>query len=55
MKSFAAELAYFVRGRARQNLKVLALYGLFLLVLILLYASLFRYLMLELEIGRAHV
>lgn len=53
MKSFAAELAYFLRGRARQNLKVLALYGLFLLVLILLYANLFRYLMLELE-GREY-
>ncbi len=49
MKAIAAEIAYFLRGRARQNLKVLLIYCLFLLLLILLYAVLFRHLMLELE------
>lgn len=53
MKSIAAELAYFVRGRARQNLKVLVLYCAFLLGLVLIYAWLFQYLMLRLE-GREY-
>lgn len=53
MKTISAELAYFLRGRARQNLKVLFLYSLFLVVLVMLYASLFRYLMLHLE-GREY-
>ncbi|OEU73927.1 MAG: potassium transporter TrkA [Desulfuromonadales bacterium C00003093] len=49
MKTISAELAYFLRGRARQNLKLLMLYTLFLLLLILVYAIMFRYLMLHLE------
>lgn len=49
MKSIGAELAYFFRGRLRQNLKVLCLYGVFLLALILAYALLFDYLMWRLE------
>ncbi len=49
MKSIAAELAYFLRGKARQNLKVLAVYCGFLMVMTLVYATLFRHLMLVLE------
>ncbi|SHJ58748.1 Trk K+ transport system, NAD-binding component [Malonomonas rubra DSM 5091] len=49
MKTISAELAYFLRGRARQNLKLLLYYCGFLLLLILCYATLFRYLMLHLE------
>ncbi len=49
MKSIAAELAYFLRGRAKQNLKYLFLYCAFLVGMILVYAVLFRYLMLHLE------
>ncbi len=49
MKSIASELAYFLRGRARKNLKVLLLYCGFLLVMILVYALMFRYLMWHLE------
>ncbi|BCR04543.1 potassium transporter TrkA [Desulfuromonas versatilis] len=49
MKSLAAELAYFFRGRARQNLKVLLLYCAFLAGMILIYATLFRFLMWNLE------
>ncbi|MBE0597270.1 MAG: NAD-binding protein [Desulfuromonadales bacterium] len=49
MKTIAGELAYFVRGRARQNLKVLVLYCVFLLAVILLNALTFRFLMLHLE------
>lgn len=49
MKTVSAELAYFLRGRAKQNLKVLAYYGIFLLLMILTYAIVFRYLMLHLE------
>ncbi|MCA1797769.1 MAG: NAD-binding protein [Geobacteraceae bacterium] len=45
MKSIASELAYFVRGHARQNLKVLLLYFVFLIVMTLAYAVIFRYLM----------
>ena len=53
MKTFSAELAYFLRGRAKQNLKILWYYSFFLLLLVLVYASLFRYLMLNLE-GREY-
>lgn len=49
MKSISAELAYFLRGKARQNLKALVIYGFFLLFLTLLYAAIFCYLMLHLE------
>lgn len=49
MKSIASELAYFFRGRARQNLKVLCWYGAFLIGLILVYAATFDYLMWRLE------
>ncbi|MHB8057468.1 MAG: potassium channel family protein [Desulfuromonadaceae bacterium] len=49
MKSIAVEVAYFFRGRARQNLKVLCYYGLFLLCLVLLYATIFDFLMWRLE------
>ena len=49
MKTIAAELAYFLRGRARKNLKVLFIYCAFLVVLILIYAVLFRALMWNLE------
>ncbi|MFO7830521.1 MAG: NAD-binding protein [Desulfuromonadaceae bacterium] len=45
MKSIASQLAYFVRGRARQNTKVLLLYFAFLIALTLMYATIFRYLM----------
>lgn len=49
MKSIAAELAYFFRGRLRQNLKLLCCYGVFLVTLMLGYALLFDYLMWTLE------
>jgi Trk K+ transport system NAD-binding subunit len=49
MKTLASELAYFLRGRARQNLKALFLYCAFLLALVLVYAVLFRSLMWQLE------
>src|SRR6056297_1179646 len=49
MKSISAELAYFLRGKARQNIKVLIIYGFFLLFLTLFYAAIFCYLMLHLE------
>ncbi len=49
MKTISAEIAFFLRGKARQNLKVLLIYCAFLLILILVYAVLFRHLMLELE------
>jgi Trk K+ transport system NAD-binding subunit len=49
MKALASELAYFLRGRAKQNLKVLGLYCFFLLSLILIYATIFRFLMQHLE------
>ncbi|MCF6239001.1 MAG: NAD-binding protein, partial [Candidatus Marinimicrobia bacterium] len=53
MKTIAAELAYFLRGRARKNLKVLFVYCAFLVVLVLVYAVLFRALMWNLE-GREY-
>jgi Trk K+ transport system NAD-binding subunit len=53
MKTVASELAYFLRGRARQNLKLLLLYGLFLLLMTLSCATIFRFLMLHLE-GREY-
>ena len=49
MKTVASELAYFLRGRARKNIKLLFLYGLFLLVMTLVYATIFRFLMFHLE------
>jgi voltage-gated potassium channel len=53
LKTLAAELAYFLRGRARQNLKLLLGYTAFLAGLIILYAWMFDYLMLTLE-GRRY-
>ncbi len=49
MKTIAAELAYFLRGRAKENAKALLLYCLFLLILVITYAGLFRFLMWHLE------
>ncbi len=49
MKTIATEFAYFLRGRARQNLKALFLYCAFLVGMILIYAALFRTLMWHLE------
>ncbi|NLT36351.1 MAG: potassium transporter TrkA [Gaiellales bacterium] len=49
MKTLAAELAYFFRGRARRNLRFLLLYVAFVTGLILGFAFLFRHLMLTLE------
>ncbi|MDX2479732.1 MAG: NAD-binding protein [Desulfuromusa sp.] len=53
MKTISAELAYFLRGRAKQNLKILWYYSFFLILLVLVYATLFRYLMINLE-GREY-
>ena len=53
MKTISSELAYFLRGKARQNLKVLLYYSLFLVVMILTYATMFHYFMLHLE-GREY-
>ncbi|RLB65776.1 MAG: potassium transporter TrkA [Deltaproteobacteria bacterium] len=49
MKTIASELAYFLRGRAQKNLKVLFAYCAFLVILVLIYAVLFRVLMWNLE------
>ncbi len=49
MKTIASELAYFLRGRAKKNLKVLFAYCAFLIILILVYAVVFRVLMWNLE------
>jgi len=49
MKSIASELAYFLRGRARKNLKYLIYYLVFLIAMILVYAILFQYFMWTLE------
>jgi len=49
VKFIASELAYFLRGRARQNLRVLAGYIGFLVTLIWVYAFLFTVLMREVE------
>ena len=49
LKTLASELAYFMRGRARQNLKLLVGYAAFLLALVLIYSLIFDYLMLRLE------
>ncbi|MDO3377789.1 potassium channel family protein [Geoalkalibacter halelectricus] len=49
MKTFAAELAYFFRGQARKNIKILTFYCSFLTLLVMTYAALFRFLMWELE------
>lgn len=53
MKTFVSELAFFLRGRAKQNLMVLLIYCSFLVVMILCYAALFQHLMLRLE-GREY-
>lgn len=49
MKTLAAELAYFLRGRARRNLRFLFLYMAFVTALILGFAFIFRHLMWALE------
>lgn len=49
MKTLAAEFTFFLRGQARQNLKLLIIYCSFLLLLILGYSLLFRFLMWHLE------
>lgn len=49
MKPIATEIAYFFRGRAKQNLKVLFYYGAFLVCLVLLYATIFDLLMWKVE------
>lgn len=49
MKAIAAELAFFLRGRARKNIKVLVTYCAFLAGVILIYAVVFRFLMWHLE------
>ena len=53
MKTLASELAYLFRGRMRRNLRVLGLYVLFLVVLVIVYAVLFKHLMWRLE-GREY-
>ncbi len=53
LKTLAAELAYFFRGRTRKNLRALLFYVAFLAVLVIAYAILFRYLMWRLE-GREY-
>jgi hypothetical protein len=53
MKMFTSELAYFLRGQARQNVKILVIYSSFLLLMILGYAAIFRFLMWHLE-GREY-
>lgn len=53
MKTAASEFAYFLRGRARENTRALILYCVFLIAMILVYASLFRFLMWHLE-GREY-
>jgi voltage-gated potassium channel Kch len=49
VKTIAAELAYFVRRQAIQNLRLLLLYCTFLVTMVLGYTFMFRYLMLHLE------
>ncbi|NIQ93460.1 MAG: potassium transporter TrkA, partial [Desulfuromonadales bacterium] len=49
MKTLASEFAFFLRGRARQNIKALTLYCVFLVAMVLIYAVLFRTLMWHLE------
>ena len=53
MKTVAAELAFFLRGQAKKNLKLLILYCCFLFTMVLVYALIFRHLMLLLE-GREY-
>ncbi len=53
MKFVVSEMAYFLRGRARQNLKVLLSYFAFLTALIVSYSLLFQYLQRRLE-GEEH-
>lgn len=49
MKTLAAELAFFFRGRARANLKLLLGYAGFLLAMMLTYSLLFQYVMMRVE------
>ena len=49
MKTLGSELAFFIRGRARRNLKVLLGYMAFLAVMIIVYALLFRHFMWQFE------
>jgi Trk K+ transport system NAD-binding subunit len=49
VKTIGAELAFFFRGQAKKNLKLLIIYCSFLLTMVLGYAFLFRYLMWNLE------
>jgi len=53
VKTVAAELAYFLRGQAKKNLKLLIIYCCFLFTMVLVYALIFRHLMLLLE-GREY-
>jgi voltage-gated potassium channel len=53
VKFLASELAYFLRGRARMNLKVLIGYVVFLTTLVFTYSWLFTFLMQQLE-GRQY-
>ncbi|NLE73969.1 MAG: potassium transporter TrkA [Actinobacteria bacterium] len=53
MKTLASKLAYFIRGRARKNLKALLGYIVFLIVMIIVYALLFRHFMWRFE-GREY-
>ncbi|MCK7479630.1 MAG: hypothetical protein M0C28_21635 [Candidatus Moduliflexus flocculans] len=48
MKTVASELAYFLRGQAKKNLKLLIMYC-FLFTMVMVYALIFRHLMLLLE------
>ncbi|MDZ4183879.1 MAG: NAD-binding protein [Desulfuromonadales bacterium] len=49
MTSIDPEFAYFLRGRAQQNLKALLAYFAFLATMILVYAVIFRFLMWHIE------
>jgi Trk K+ transport system NAD-binding subunit len=53
VKTVAAELAFFLRGQARKNLKLLIVYCCFLFTMVLVYAMVFRHLMWYLE-GREY-
>jgi Trk K+ transport system NAD-binding subunit len=53
VKTVASELAFFLRGQARKNLKLLIVYCGFLFTLVLVYAMVFRELMWYLE-GREY-
>ncbi len=53
MKTISSELAYFFRGRAKRNIKLLLFYVAFLVALVLAYAFLFRHFMWTIE-GREY-